>query len=96
MNTPHNEQDLERLARRHAGAQMGWYLHASVYVAVNLLLATLSAIGGRHWAIFPAMGWGLGLLIHGVVVFLIRPGTGLHARLLEQERQRLKRQADPR
>ena len=43
--TPHHEQDLDRLARRHAGAQMGWYIHASVYLVVNLLLATLSAIG---------------------------------------------------
>lgn len=89
MNTPHNEQDLERLARRHAGAQMGWYIHASVYLVVNLLLATLSAIGGRHWAVYPALGWGLGLAIHGIVVLLRTRGFGLRERLVQRERRRL-------
>ena len=49
---------LEQLARKRASAKLGWYIHASVYVAVNLLLAALSAISGRHWAVFPAVGWG--------------------------------------
>ena len=35
-------------------------IHASVYVLVNLGLAALSLSQGRHWAIFPALGWGLG------------------------------------
>ena len=34
--------DLERLARRRAGAKLGWLMHAAVYVAVNLMLAALS------------------------------------------------------
>ena len=68
-----NPQDrkLERLARKRAGAKMGWYIHATVYIAVNLLLAMLSAMSGRNWAVFPAFGWGIGLAVHGVVVFLV-------------------------
>ncbi len=30
--TPTQEQDLERIARRRAGAKLGWYIHATVYV----------------------------------------------------------------
>lgn len=86
--------DLERLARRRAGAKLGWYIHATVYVAVNLLLALLSAMSERNWAIFPAVGWGIGLAIHGAVVFLIT-GAGLHERLVQQERNRLQMQRDP-
>ena len=84
--------NLERQARRRAGAKMGWYIHAGVYIAVNLVLATLSAMSGRHWAIYPALGWGLGLAIHGVVVFLATGGAGLHERLVAQERRRLQQQ----
>ena len=51
----------ERLARKRAGAKLGWYVHAGAYLAVNLLLVVLSASSGRHWAVFPAVGWGLGL-----------------------------------
>ncbi|MCG2594048.1 2TM domain-containing protein [Ramlibacter sp. XY19] len=85
---------VERLARRRAGAKLGWYIHASVYIAVNALLALLSAMGDRSWAVFPALGWGLGLAIHGVVVFLVTGGGGLHERLVERERQVLAARKD--
>ncbi len=96
MNT-HTLQnkDIERLARKRAGARMGWYIHAGVYIIVNLLLAVLSAMSERHWAVFPALGWGMGLLIHGAVVFLATGGAGLYERLVQQERERLALQRDP-
>lgn len=82
---------LERAARRRAGAKLGWYLHATVYVLVNVFLAALSGYSGRSWALFPALGWGLGLLIHGAVVWLLLPGGSIYARLLERERAALRR-----
>ena len=93
--TPLPNPALERLARRRAGAKLGWYIHASVYIAVNVLLAVLSAISGRHWAVFPAVGWGIGLAVHGAVVFLVTGGAGLLERLVQQERRRLMSQRDP-
>ena len=87
--------DIERLARQRAGAKMSWYIHASVYILVNLLLAVLSAMSDRHWAFFPAFGWGIGLAVHGAAVFLVTGGGGLHERLVQQERKRLTRQRDP-
>ena len=88
-------KDIERLARQRAGAKMSWYIHASVYIIVNLLLAVLSAMSDRHWAVFPAFGWGMGLMVHGAVVFLVTGGGGLHERLVQQERKRLSLQRDP-
>ncbi len=82
------DPQLERTARRRAGMKMGWFIHAGVYVAVNLLLAAISAASGRHWAVYPALGWGLGLAIHGVVVFLVA-GGGLYENLVERERRQL-------
>ncbi len=94
MNNTTTPDNIERLARRRAGAKLGWYIHAGVYIAVNLLLAMLSAMSDRHWAIFPALGWGLGLAIHGVVVFVTTGGGGLHEQLVQRERQRLNLQRD--
>ena len=85
----------EQLARKRASAKLGWYIHACVYVGVNLLLAALSAASGRHWAEFPAIGWGIGLAVHGAVVFLLAGGAGLHERLIQRERNRLASQGDP-
>jgi hypothetical protein len=86
---------IERQARRRAGAKLGWYIHAAVYIAINAMLALLSALGDRSWAVFPAVGWGVGLAIHGIVVFLVTGGGGLHERLLQRERQLLAAQKDP-
>ena len=82
---------LDRLARKRAGAKLGWYLHTTLYVLVNVVLALLSSAHGKHWAIFPALGWGLGLLIHGAAVWIALPGGSLHGQLLERERAALRR-----
>lgn len=81
--------EQEKLARRRAGAKMGWYIHATVFLLVNAFLLFKSTAMGQHWAVFPAFGWGLGLLIHGFVVFFGHSGFGLRQSLLERERQRL-------
>jgi urocanate hydratase len=78
------DHDIEQLARRRAAAKLGWYSHACVYLLVNLLLATLSAMSGRHWAVLPIVGWGIGLAVHGAVVFILTGGAGLHERLALQ------------
>jgi hypothetical protein len=86
---PLSDPDRERIARHRAAMRFGWLVHAAVYVAVNLLLASISVASGRGWAIFPLLGWGLGLAIHGAVVLLAGPGGRLRERLLQQERERL-------
>jgi len=86
--------DIERLARRRASAKLGWYVHATVFVCVNVLLALLAASSGRNWVMIPSMGWALGLAIHGVVVFFTTGGMGLHESLLRRERERLQVQRD--
>jgi hypothetical protein len=83
---------IDRLARRRAAAKMGLYIHASVFVLVNLLLAVLSASSGRHWAIFPALGWGIGLAVHAAVVLLSTSGG--FEQLVQRERERLATQRD--
>jgi hypothetical protein len=93
--TPLQNPALEQLAHKRARAKLGWYIHAMVYVAVNLLLAALSALSGRHWAVFPAIGWGIGLAVHGAVVFLVAGGAGLHERLIQRERSSLSSQRAP-
>lgn len=95
MNCTMEPDRIERLARRNAAIRMGWYIHAVVYITVNLFLALLSAMSGRHWAVFPAFGWGIGLAVHGAVVFMLTGGGGLLERLVAQERRRLAARRDP-
>lgn len=94
MNTPLSSQEIDKLARRRAGAQLGWYTHVAVFVLVNLVLLGLSTngFGTRPWSMFPLLGWGLGLALHGLSVFLIGAGGGLREHLVQKERERLHRQ----
>ena len=51
-----DDASLEATARRRAGARMGGYVHAMVYLAVNTVLMLIAFGTGRNWAIFPALG----------------------------------------
>lgn len=93
MNTPAPlaSAALDRLARRRAGMLAGWLVHATVFVAVNVLLAAVSFMNGHPWVLYPFFGWGLGLAIHGAVVLMSRLGGGMMGRLVQRERDILAR-----
>ena len=54
-----------------ARRKVGLYVHATVYVAVNVLLITinLSSGTGQLWFQWPLLGWGVGLLAHAAAAF---------------------------
>lgn len=89
-------EEIERLARKRAGAKLGWYAHAAIYLAVNLGLFLMSelAFGYRRWSLFPVIGWGIGLAFHGISVFVLGSGSDLRERMVRQERERLLREQD--
>jgi hypothetical protein len=85
--------------REMAKARVGFRMHAVVYVAVNLLLvliwwltsgrgpATLGEGGDSYyWPIWPHLGWGLGLALHGFGVY----GGGQDWQRREEEKLRAK------
>ncbi|MBL7089632.1 2TM domain-containing protein [Acidovorax sp.] len=89
-------EDLDQLARRRAGAKLGWYTHALAYLVVNMVIFGMSryGFGDRPWSVYPLLGWGLGLALHGISVFVLGTGSGLRERLVQKERERLQRERD--
>ncbi|HVZ46360.1 MAG TPA: 2TM domain-containing protein [Ramlibacter sp.] len=89
-------EEIERLARKRAAAKIGWYFHAAVYVIVNTGLYFMSeqGFGIRRWSLGPVFGWGLGLALHGISVFILGQGSGLRENLVQRERERLQREQD--
>ena len=52
----------------------GFYIHAAIYVLViGILLAVNLTVSDSFWVQWPALGWGLGLLGHGIGVFGAAP-----------------------
>ena len=85
--------EIDRLARRRAGAKLGWYVHAVFFVLVNAVIFAMSryGLGQRPWSVYPLLGWGLGLALHGVSVFALGSGSGLRERMVQKERERIER-----
>jgi hypothetical protein len=79
--------ELERQARRNVGMRLGWLIHATVFVLVNVGLLLADKPGGLLG--LPTGGWIIGLLAHGAVVWLRPTGGAIRNRMLDQERQRL-------
>ena len=55
---PLSDEELDRIARKRAGAKMGWYFHAMVYVLVNLFFLARSkyGFGAGTWSAYPLLG----------------------------------------
>ena len=67
------QQRYER-ARARVQAIKGFYIHASVFIVVNLGLFVINALtsglaGGVWWFYWPLLGWGIGLGAHALGVF---------------------------
>lgn len=64
------ESDAVRRARRRAGAEAGFYIHFITYLGVMALLALINILTTRYpWFIWPALGWGIGVLSHYMAIF---------------------------
>ncbi len=89
-----NEQELRDQAKKRVDMKMGFLVHLTVFVAVNLGLFVLNSLtGSPRWHVFPLWGWGLGLAVHGLVTLLaLMSGGGLRERMMAAELERLRRQ----
>ena len=67
----------------------GFWTHLVVYIAVNTFLVAIWAVTaqGYFWPIWPILGWGIGLLAHGLSVF-VGPADITEERIARELRRR--------
>ena len=74
------KSDYERYeeAKKQVKEIKGFYVHLFVYVAVNLFLIFINLkYSSEHlWFFWATMGWGIGVLFHGLGVFKVMPFFG--------------------
>ena len=72
---PHNLSPDEALALHHVRKLKGFYIHLAQYVIVIAALFAINLWQGtpRLWAVWPALGWGIGILFHAARVFDVHP-----------------------
>jgi 2TM domain len=78
MATVPEGQDAYRRARRRVREIRGFYVHVAVFVAVNILLHLINFVATPkvYWAFWPLVGWGIGLLAHGLAAYRWMPFLG--------------------
>ncbi|WP_298506982.1 2TM domain-containing protein [uncultured Maribacter sp.] len=64
-------------AKEKVQAEKGFYSNLTAYCIIIPMLAIFNyTTTGFVWVIFPAMGWGLGVVLHGMQVFGYNPFLG--------------------
>lgn len=95
------DEILYRRAKARVEERLGFYRHATVYVAVNLFLLGVNWFRSPDywWAIWSVLGWGIGLASHALHVFSYRWSSsrkeGMIRREMERERERASRETQP-
>ncbi|MFW0738081.1 MULTISPECIES: 2TM domain-containing protein [unclassified Flavobacterium] len=90
--------EAERLyrARKKVKEIREFYEHLTVFILVTIILITINLLTspGYLWFVWCVLGWGIGLVLHGLSVFNIPPFFGKDweekkiKEILEKERLR--------
>lgn len=83
-------QEAYTNAKKKVEARMGFYTHLAVYLLVISLLTilNLTVAGDYFWAMWPMIGWGSGVILHGLSTFVFDSKSTLKERLIEKEIQK--------
>ncbi len=70
---PKNKDPRYKAAQKRVEELKSFYTHVSVYLSVIAMLALLDLVtgDGLDWVIYPALGWGVAVLIHASQVLVI-------------------------
>jgi hypothetical protein len=77
-------------AERRVRAKLSFVGHAATYILVMTMLAVinLTTTPSHLWFIWPLLGWGVGLVWHGIGTFMLSKGARTFDRLVERELRR--------
>lgn len=83
-------QDAYQRAKKRVEAKIGFYVHAAVYVSVNILLTIINLTTSPQylWFQWPLVGWGVGLFFHGLGVFVFSGRSPLKEKMIQKEMER--------
>jgi len=66
-----NNVKVKKEQMSHSQQRKEFKSHLFAFMAINgfLVILNLGVSPGYFWAIYPMLGWGLGLLFHGIKVY---------------------------
>ncbi len=85
-----NEEAYKK-AKERVEAKLGFYVHLCIYIVVNISLFIINKIASPDysWFYWPLIGWGIGILFHGIGV-LVAIG-GISDRMIKKELKKIEK-----
>ena len=65
-----NGIERQKRAERRFGHVLGFYIHGAVFCGVMTVLILVNVLTKTEWWVqWPLIGWGIGVIAHGLLVF---------------------------
>ena len=90
-------QEVNTNVRKKVESLLRFYTHLAFYLGVITLLTVLNltVAGDYFWAVWPMIGWGSAVILHGLFTFVFDSTSSLKERLIEKELQKREMQRNP-
>lgn len=78
MENKYQEEERYFIAKKRVEEIKGFYGNLVSYIVVNIGLMVVNLLTSPHylWFFWPMLGWGIGVLFHGLKVFNFIPFFG--------------------
>ena len=85
---------IYRRAAVRATMQRTFYRHVMIYIVVNVALAAVNLLKDPNhlWFQWGMLGWGIGLLVHGLKVYSYRWSGSRREQMIQRELERQEHQ----
>jgi hypothetical protein len=88
-----SQDEIYAMAKQRVEKKKGFFIHVTIYVVVNTVLFVIWNITGVDfpWFAFPLGGWGIGVLFHGLSVFVFSKESNWEREQIKKEMTKLER-----
>jgi hypothetical protein len=85
------DQEAYQKAKERVENKIGFFTHLAAFVIINLVLIGINLVttSDYYWFIWPLIGWSVGLLFHGIAVFVFMGDSSLKERMIEKEMRKV-------
>jgi hypothetical protein len=90
-----SDEEIYAQALKRVEEKKGFFVHLTVYVLINTMMILIWAFIARSshpWFVWTLGGWGIGLVIHFLSVFVFSRRGGWEHREVAREVERIKRE----
>ena len=94
VTASNQESDLRQQARDRVETKLSFFVHLAVYIAANVVMVAVNllTVPEHLWFYWPMMGWGIGVMAHGIGVLAYFKWNSLVGGMEEREFRKLQGQ----